>query len=120
MYEAAEDSTFAPRPNPYNFLVGINVVDMEAPEITFDGQFQTSAKVGDVLVIPDFTVSDNLSAVEDIIVAKYVSNPYGGFIKLINGNSIKVAHAGIYEFRIIAIDAIGNVKMIQAYVTVTE
>ena len=53
-------------------------------------------------------------------VAKFVCNPYGGIIRLVDGNSIKVDHAGIYEIRIIAIDKIGNVKMIQAYVTVTE
>ena len=120
VYTAMEDASFSPRPTKKDFPFGINVVDMEAPEITFHDNFQTSAKVGDVLVIPDFTVSDNLSEAEEIIVAKYACNPFGGIVKLLNGNSIKVDYAGVYELRIIAIDKIGNVKMIQVYITVTE
>ena len=120
VYTAAEDASFSPRPTKKAFPFGINVVDMEAPKITFNGQFQTSVRVGEVLIIPDFTVSDNLSGTEEIIVAKYACNPFGGIIKLLNGNSIKVDHVGVYELRIIAIDKIGNVKMIQVYVTVTE
>ncbi len=119
-YTAAEDQSFSPRPTKENFVFGINVVDMEAPEITFNGRFQTSVKVGEILVIPDFTVEDNLSSVDEIIVAKFVCNPYGGIIRLVDGNSVKVDHVGTYELRVVAIDKIGNVKMIQVYVTVTE
>ena len=119
-YTAAEDSTFSPRPTKREFPFGINVVDMEAPEITFTANFQTSAKVGELLIIPDFTVTDNVSEEGDIIVAKYACNPLGGIIKLLDGNSIKVEHAGVYELRIIAVDKIGNIKMIQVYITVTE
>ena len=119
-YTAAEDSTFSPRPTKREFPFGINVVDMEAPEITFTANFQTSAKVGELLIVPDFTVSDNVTAEEDIIVAKYACNPFGGMINLLDGNSIKVEHVGVYELRVIAVDKIGNIKMIQVYITVTE
>ncbi|MBQ3571467.1 MAG: hypothetical protein IJA15_01425 [Clostridia bacterium] len=120
VYTATEDKSFSLRPTKKEFLFGINAVDMEAPEITFNGDFQTAVKVGEILLIPDFTVSDNLSSAEEIIVAKFVYNPYGAIVELTNGNSVKVAHEGRYEIRIIVIDKIGNVKMIQTYVTVTK
>ena len=60
------------------------------------------------------------ASAEEIIVAKFVYNPYGAIVELTNGNSVKVAHEGRYEIRIIVIDKIGNVKMIQTYVTVTK
>ena len=119
-YTATEDKAFSPRPMKQTFVCGVTVVDMEAPEITFKGSFQTSVKVGEVLVIPDFTVSDNLSSAEEILSIKFICNPYGGIIRLVNGNSMIAEHVGIYEIRVIAIDKIGNVKMIQAYVTVNE
>jgi hypothetical protein len=77
-------------------------------------------KVGEILIVPDFTVTDNVSTQEEMIVAKYVCNPYGSIIKLLDGNSMKVEHVGTYEICVIAIDKIGNMKMIQVYVTVTE
>lgn len=122
MYTASEDRSFMSRPNGENepLLRGINVIDLEKPEITFNGDFQTTAKVGDILVIPDFVVSDNLTAAEDIVVLKYVCNPYGSIIKLTKGNSIKADYAGVYEFRIVAVDEIGNMQLVSAYVTVTE
>ncbi len=119
-YTAEEDTSFIPRPNPYNFISGINVVDLTAPEITFDGAFKTSAKVQDVLVIPDFEVSDNLSSLENITLIKYVINPHGSMINLLDGNSIKAQHVGAYKFVIMAIDEIGNVKTVTATVTVTD
>lgn len=122
MYTASEDLSFTTRPNGENepFLCGINVIDMEKPEISFSESFQKTAKVGDILVIPDFVVSDNLTAAEDIVVLKYVCNPYGSIIKLTKGNSIKADYAGVYEFRIVAVDKIGNMQLVSAYVTVTE
>lgn len=97
------------------------VMDEIAPEIVFSGEFQTTAKVGETLVIPDFTVSDNHSAVEEITVVKSVYNPLGKLI-LLSGdtNAIVCQHAGEYEFRILVVDAVGNTTLYKAVVTVTE
>lgn len=112
--------TFNQRPNSANFPYALNVDDDVAPEITFSGEFQTTAAVGDVLVIPDFTVSDNITAAEDVIVTKYVLTPNGVLVTLSgNSNSIRTAYEGVYEFRILAVDEAGNVTMIRQAVTVT-
>ena len=112
--------TFNQRPNSANFPYALNVDDDVAPEITFSGEFQTTAAVGDVLVIPDFTVSDNITAAEEITVTKYVLTPNGVLVTLSgNSNSIRTAYEGVYEFRILAVDEAGNVTMIRQAVTVT-
>lgn len=112
--------TFNQRANTANFPYALNVDDDVAPEITFSGNFQTTAVVGDVLVMPDFTVSDNITAAENIVVTKYVLTPKGVLVTLSgNSNSIRTAYEGVYEFRIIAFDAAGNVTMIRQAVTVT-
>lgn len=120
-YTAAEVVEFVSRPTQTVFNYNIIVEDRVAPEITFAGDFRTAAKVGDALVIPNFTVSDNVTASENLIVTKYVLNPDGKLIMIpANSNAITCSKAGIYEFRIIVRDEAGNTAMVRARVTVTE
>lgn len=112
--------TFNQRNNERTYSYVLNVDDNVAPEFTFSGDFQTSAKVGDALVIPDFTVSDNLTEADKIIVTKYALTPSGLLVTIPeDSNSIKATQPGDYEFRLIAMDENGNVNMIRKTVTVT-
>lgn len=112
--------TFNQRNNEKTYSYVINVDDNVAPEFTFSGEFQTTAKVGDALVIPDFTVSDNLTDADKIIVTKYVLTPSGLLVTIPeDSNSIKATQPGDYEFRLIAMDETGNVNMVRKTVAVT-
>ena len=72
-------------------------------------------------MIPGFTVSDNISEQENIIVTKYVLTPNGVLVTIPeSSNSLIAANVGEYEFRIIAMDEAGNITMIRKTVTVTE
>lgn len=106
---------------PAQWGYNVTVEDEIAPEIKFSGAAVGTAKVGDLIAIPDFTVTDNLSATENITVMKYVLNPNGELITIpANSNSIRCSKAGLYEFRIMAVDEAGNVKIERLSVTVTE
>ncbi len=112
--------TFNARSNETVLPYTINVDDEVAPEVTFTSTFTDTAKVGDVLVMPDFTVTDNITAAENIVIVKYVYTPSGRTL-LLDGkaNSITAAQAGTYEFRIYVSDEAGNMQLIRKTVTVT-
>ncbi len=96
----------------------VNVPDITAPVFVFEKGFKTTAKVGDVYVIPAFTIKDNLTATEDIEVYKYVVNPDGRVIA-ITGDGFRFAKAGEYTFCLSAYDKAFNVKTVKVKVTVT-
>lgn len=92
--------------NSKPFNITVFVVDEEAPKIEFTSDGTTEATVGDVLIMPNFKVSDNVTAESDIKVSVYVINAQGKLIKLADGaNSIKCAYSGKYSFVVCATDA---------------
>ncbi len=114
----------------YTFV--IKVPDTESPTIKFNDGVKT-AKVGDVIVVPSFTVSDNVTAKADIYTEVFVINPNGRLIRLENANSIKCEYAGEYTFVVYATDIIesigadgsvtkqhGNVAIARYVITVGE
>ncbi len=114
----AED-TFNDKPNAYNWQYAINVTDDVLPEIKFEEEIKSTASVGDVLVLPDFTVSDNMTAAEDIKVAIFVYTPSGRLVYLEgDSNSIVASQKGVYEFRIYVSDKEGNLNLVRKSVTV--
>lgn len=117
-YTAAD--TFNATPNKTNFTYAITIEDDVKPVITFKHGFATTAKVGDVIVIPDFTVTDNVSATNKIVVTKYCLTS-NGYLIVLDGdaNSVKVAYEGTYEFRVIATDEKGNKQMVRHEIVVT-
>lgn len=118
-YTAQEDADFVPRPNISSMIYAVNVEDGVAPEIKVSGKLPGSAKIGDIVKLPEFSVSDNVSPDGEIIVSAYVINPNGILLSLTE-SAIKCAYTGVYEFRITATDAAGNMSMVRLYVTVTE
>ena len=118
-YTAQETSDFVPRPNTARLTYAINVEDSEAPVFTFEKGFRTEAAVGDVYVIPSFSVSDNVTPEEQITVTTYVIDPNGALTALSDGqNAFTCTYEGVYEIRMRAWDAEGNTKTVQVYVTV--
>lgn len=104
--------------NEQTLQYAINVEDDVPPEILFSGEFATEAKVGDVLVIPEFSVSDNLGG--EVTVYKYCYTSNGVLVTIPeNSNSIKCRYEGVYEFRIIAIDDTGNIAVKTARIVVS-
>lgn len=107
--------------NSYSFSYVFTVVDEVEPTIKFKGAFQTEAKVGDTLYIPDFTVSDNYSDKDNIQVIKSVYNPNGSVIVFSQDvNAIVCRYEGVYEFHILVTDEAGNCLRYTAQVTVTQ
>ncbi len=89
-----------------NYSYTLNVADTIAPKVTLTSDYTTEAKVGDVIIMPDFTVSDNHSEEDKITVYKYLITPTGQFV-LVKGNSVKVSIAGNYTWKIFVYDEAG-------------
>ncbi len=89
--------------------VTVTVADEEAPVIEFTETGSDTASVGDIIVMPKYKVSDNLSAEDEISVRTFVINAQGKFIELTDGaNAIKCEYSGKYTFAVYATDAAGN------------
>lgn len=121
---------------PTNTYYTINVLDNVAPEIKFNHDFTETATVGDTLVIPAFTVTDNVSTDDKIVVVAYVRTAAGRLVMLDQGyyavaegsnatkfgarsNSIKATTEGDYVFIISAVDDAGNTCRVMKTVKVT-
>ena len=97
----------------------ITVVDGEAPTITFKENFKTNLKVGDTLVIPAYTLSDNFTKAEDLAVMTMIINPKGMPIHLYdNENGVCCEYAGVYKVMIYVYDTMGNLTTFETSVTV--
>ncbi len=107
--------------NEQPFQYAINVLDEIAPTVSLKQDFVSSAKVGDTVVIPEFTIKDNLSANEDIVVIRQVFTPSGSVMYVpASSNSIKCSSAGEYLFKIMVVDTAGNITVVEKTVTVKE
>ncbi len=113
--------TFNGKANETILPYTINVDDEEKPKLTFTGELAAAAKVGDILVLPSFTVTDNVTAQENILIRKYVYTPEGRLLTMTGAeNAIQAATAGVYEFRIYVSDEAGNMTLLRKAVTVSE
>jgi hypothetical protein len=99
----------------------VNVLDDVAPNVKLKNDFKSTAKVGDVLVVPDVSVSDNVTETKDLIVLKQVTAPNGKTTNFTDGsNAIKCSQVGKYVFRIMVIDEAGNMTVIEHTIDVQE
>ncbi len=105
----------------YTFSYVINVEDREKPVVAFASEIVKTIKLGELIVIPDFTATDNVTASENLIIAKYICTPTGKLILLPEqSNAFRPSSAGVYEVRITVTDEAGNMSLIRLSVTVTE
>lgn len=101
----------------YEYL--ITVVDGERPTITFKQEFKNNLKVGDVLIIPEYEVSDNFTSAENITVMTMITNPKGLPIYLYDGeNALRCEYAGVYKIKIYVCDEMGNLTIFETSITV--
>ncbi|MBQ7913127.1 MAG: hypothetical protein IJ308_05240 [Clostridia bacterium] len=116
--EAKEVGTWQASNKAY-FDYMITVIDGEKPTISFKDDFKKNLKVGDLLVIPKFTVSDNHSTAEEITVIKMIINPNGMPIMLYDDvNAVRCEYAGAYTVLIYVYDQLGNLTTFETTVTV--
>jgi hypothetical protein len=105
--------------NALNLVKSVFVVDETEPKVKFINATKTTAKVGDVIVLPDFAMSDNVSANENMVVITGVYTPNGQFIRFKNDeNAIKCAYVGTYKFIVMVMDEFGNMDSVTHSVTV--
>ena len=116
-YNIEESKTFASKNNPTYLSYFLKVADKEPPEIVWNGKFVSELRVDDIFVVPSYTVSDNNSAEENIIVRVFVETPAHQLIML-PGNSIRMTHEGVYKIRVMVVDEVGNITNQTHYVTV--
>ena len=89
--------------------ITVTVPDEEAPVIEFTKVPSDTAALGDVIVIPEYKVTDNISTGSKITVRTFIVNAQGRFIELTDGaNAIKCENAGKYTFIVYATDEAGN------------
>ena len=105
--------------NTTNFSYNITIVDEIAPTVILESTFVSTANVGDVIVFPNVTVTDNSTAVENLVVSFYCITPGGQQIRLPNGsNAVQVTNAGVYGFKVVAMDEYGNMTVVYRTVIV--
>ena len=89
--------------------ITVTVPDEEAPVIQFTKVPSATAAVGDVIVMPEYKVTDNISPESEITVRAFIINAQGKFIELVDGaNAIRCENTGKYTFIVYATDAAGN------------
>lgn len=105
--------------NEQKFVYIISVLDNVAPEIAFSGDPMKTGKVGEAFIIPEVTVTDNVSAAENIIVSRYVRTVSGRMTTIgAKSNSFIPSRKGVYTVYVIAHDEAGNVAVKTYDVTV--
>lgn len=104
--------------NSASYSVSYKVYDDEAPAFDFAGEFKTQIKVGEIYVVPSFTVSDNYSEADKIYVSVYVTAPSGRMFEIPSGsNSFKADTKGKYTLHLMATDEAGNVDYVTIEIT---
>ena len=106
-YTSAENN--APRQNLNDFSYEVNVIDDEAPVFEINGNIGTSVKKGTSVVLPEYTVTDNLTATENVVAYIIVQNP-NGRTTLVTEGKFRFEYAGEYEIRYYFADEAGNVS----------
>ncbi len=118
-YTAAD--VFNRSPNSVGYTYAFVVEDEESPILALDKELITEAKVGETYILPHYTVSDNISKTENIVVLRYFVGPNGRMKEIPAGsNSICFTEAGEYELYIMATDEAGNVTYKSSVITVKE
>ena len=108
-------------PNSVGYTYAFVVEDEECPILTLDKELITEAKVGETYILPNYTVSDNITKAENIVVLRYFVGPNGRMKEIpANSNSISFTEAGEYEFYMMITDEAGNVTYKSTVITVKE
>lgn len=87
----------------------IHCIDTTAPTITLTSTPMKQAKLGENVGLPTFTVTDNVSPADKLVIIRYIINPSGQFVMLeADKNGVKTTARGTYKWIIMAVDEYGN------------
>lgn len=118
---AVEDSRFLANGTELTIGYYINVYDDVFPTVVFETGMQSEAKVGETVLLPKFSASDNLTAKEDLIIQRIMLSPNGVYHYLDDSyTAYTFKEAGEYRYIIHVIDEIGNIYTKTFVANVTE
>ena len=86
----------------------IAVYDSVEPTITVTSSVPATVGSGEKVLVPKFTVTDDFTATDDLVVFVYLTTPTGQK-QLVNKEAVVCSQKGIYRFTITAIDEAGNI-----------
>lgn len=111
----------AGRGNENSLSYALNVVDDNSPEIVFLSEPPKTAKVGDTLVFPSVSVTDDATKNENSVIRCVIVSPTGAVYTMTDSsNSIVCAKEGTYRFKVFAMDEAGNVSVAERLVKVVK
>lgn len=100
--------------NKYELQCNVYVSDSEKPTLTIaDGYGEKTVfavEQGESVTVMGYTVTDNLSAAENITVSVYVLNPHGGLSEVKNGQFV-ASIRGKWQVCYYACDEVGNTQL---------
>lgn len=118
---AIEDERFLSGGSALTISYYLRVYDDIAPQISFVTGMVSEARVGDVIKLPEFTVSDNVTSSERLIVQRIMLSPSGKYNYLSETDTFyKLNYAGKYEYIIHVIDESGNITTRAFTIMVSE
>lgn len=102
----------------------VNVFDQRAPKVSIKGNWASTAKVGESVILPEMEISDDYSEKSALSVYRMVRNPYD-VLTVIGYDQENVAYrftfkfAGEYKFIVVVSDEAGNQSYLEYVVTVS-
>ena len=97
----------------------ISIKDTVSPKVEFSIGFKTTAKVGEEYIIPDYTLSDDVSASDKIVDRIYILTPFDK-LELVENKKYVFKSAGEYIIYILATDEANNYVFYTVKVTVSK
>ena len=98
------------------FVYQLSAMDSKAPVLSYEGEWATTAKAGELYVLPTVTATDDYDGVTVLIT---VTMPNGRSVQLESDtNALYFTAEGRYKLHIMAIDASGNTASDVFFVTV--
>ena len=115
VYSVKEAELFryvAPFGNEWTYEVA--VYDSVEPTITVSSSVPDTVKPGEKVLVPKFTVTDDFTATDDLVVFVYLTTPTGQK-QLVSKEAVVCSLKGSYCFTITAIDEAGNIGVKTIY-----
>jgi hypothetical protein len=104
---SASDNRNKPRITTFS----IQTLDVIKPVIEINGQIKTTVKTGEVLRLPEYIVTDNVSSSDELLKYIYLETPSFGYKTIAIGNNYgtyKFQQKGTYNLVYFAMDKSGN------------
>lgn len=97
----------------------VTVPDDTPPTVSFETAPQTSAKVGDAIIIPNIKATDDITEADALVIMRTIIAPNGQrYVMSGKSNALTAAMAGDYTIFVLVMDEAGNLTELRAVVTV--